>query len=316
MEWNCAHCSSQCLREMEDSICVFVKDFSHVPFPREEARAYWRKYKKLPTLRFCLPEGRYLMVRQVGPLFERLGHLCYGMAEVNHFVDFPRTSWAGYYDYWNERNAIPPQYHSLGRDGSFTAGGYALVRGEPQRIDGKWQEKYTLIDRTGENTSGNFFQYMDRCAFFDDLLGYSVRIGKRYGFADYTGQLLVPCQYEKEIHLFPVAGRYQFVQGEEGRGVVPLPGAGPGEDALYQAIQRHWEQETLEQRPDPLGESAEHFLRETGLFEEPIRKEQGRDPARPNSRHFRVGLQPGHWAILRCTWAESAADYMCAHLAL
>ena len=24
MEWNCAHCSSQCLREMEDSICVFV----------------------------------------------------------------------------------------------------------------------------------------------------------------------------------------------------------------------------------------------------------------------------------------------------
>ena len=245
------------------------------------------------------------MVRQVGPLFERLGHLCYGMAEVNHFVDFPRTSWAGYYDYWNERNAIPPQYHSLGRDGCFTAEGYALVRGEPQRIDGKWQEKYTLIDRTGENTSGNFFQYMDRCAFFDDLLGYSVRIGKRYGFADYTGQLLVPCQYEKEIHLFPVAGRYQFVQGEEGRGVVPLPGAGPGEDALYQAIQRHWEQETLEQRPDPLGESAEHFLRETGLFEEPIRKEQGRDPARPNSRHFRVGLQPGHWAILRCTWAES-----------
>lgn len=316
MEWNCAHCSSQCLREMEDSICVFVKDFSHVPFPREEARAYWRKYKKLPTLRFCLPEGRYLMVRQVGPLFERLGHLCYGMAEVNHFVDFPRTSWAGYYDYWNERNAIPPQYHSLGRDGSFTAEGYALVRGEPQRIDGKWQEKYTLIDRTGENTSGNFFQYIDHCAFFDDLLGYSVRIGKRYGFADYTGQLLVPCQYEKEIHLFPVAGRYQFVQGEEGRGVVPLPGAGPGEDALYQAIQRHWEQETLEQRPDPLGESAEHFLRETGLFEEPIRKEQGRDPARPNSRHFRVGLQPGHWAILRCTWAESAADYMCAHLAL
>lgn len=69
MKWNCAHCSSQCLREMEDSICVFVKDFSHVPFLREEARAYWRKYKKLPTLRFCLPEGRYLMVRQVGPLF-------------------------------------------------------------------------------------------------------------------------------------------------------------------------------------------------------------------------------------------------------
>lgn len=316
MKWYCTHCSSQCLREMEDSICVFVKDFSRVPFPGEEARAYWRKYKKLPTLRFCLPEGRYLVVRQVGPLFERLGHLCYGMAEVNHFVDFPRTSWAGYYDYWNERLAIPPQYHSLGRDGSFTAEGYAVVRGESQRIDGEWQEKYMLIDRTGENASGNIFRYIDRCAFFDDLLGYSVRIGKRYGFADYTGQLLVPCQYEKEIHLFPVAGRYQFVQGEEGRSVVPLPESGPGEDALNQAIQRHWEQETLEQRPDPLGESAEHFLRETGLFEEPIRKEQGRDPARPNSRHFRVGLQPGHWAILRCTWAESAADYMCAHLAL
>lgn len=305
MEWNCAHCSSQCLRAMEDSICVFVKDFSRVPFPGEEARAYWRKYKKLPTLRFCLPEGRYLVVRQVGPLFERLGHLCYGMAEVNHFVDFPQTSWAGYYDYWNERLAIPPQYHSLGRDGSFTTEGYAVVRGESQRIDGEWQEKYMLIDRTGENASGNIFRYIDRCAFFDDLLGYSVRIGKRYGFADYTGQLLVPCQYEKEIHLFPVAGRYQFVQGEEGCGVVPLPGAGPGEDALYQAIQRHWEQETLEQRPDPLGESAENFLRETGLFEEPIRKEQGRDPARPNSRHFRVGLQPGRWAILRCTWLES-----------
>ena len=210
-----------------------------------------------------------------------------------------------YYYYWNERNAIPPQYHFLGRDGSFTAEGYAVVRGEPQRIDGEWQEKYMVIDRTGRNTSGNFFQHIDHFAFFDDLLGYSVRIGKRYGFADYTGKLLVPCQYEKEIHLFPVAGRYQFVQGEEGCGVVPLPGAGPGEDALYQAIQRHWEQETLEQRPDPLGESAENFLRETGLFEEPIRKEQGRDPARPNSRHFRVGLQPGHWAILRCTWLES-----------
>ena len=305
MEWNCAHCSSQCLREMEDSICVFVKDFSRVPFPREEARAYWRKYKKLPTLRFCLPEGRYLVVRQVGPLFERLGHLCYGMAEVNHFVDFPQTSWAGYYDYWNEWLAIPPQYHSFGRDGSFTAEGYAVVRGESQRIDGEWQEKYMLIDRTGENASGNIFRYIDRCAFFDDLLGYSVRIGKRYGFADYTGQLLVPCQYEKEIHLFPVAGRYQFVQGEEGRSVVPLPESGPDEDALYQAIQRHWEQETLEQRPDPFGESAEHFLRETGLFEEPIRKEQGRDPARPNCRYFRVMLQPGRWAILRCTWLES-----------
>lgn len=105
--------------------------------------------------------------------------------------------------------------------------------------------------------------------------------------------------------MFPVAGRYQFVQGEEGCGVVPLPESGPGEDALNQAIQRHWEQETLEQRPDPLGESAENFLRETGLFEKPIRKEQGRDPARPNCRHFRVMLQPGRWAILRCTWVES-----------
>lgn len=324
MEWNCAHCSSQCLREMEDSICVFVKDFSHVPFPREEARAYWRKYKKLPTLRFCLPERRYLMVRQVGPLFERLGHLCYGMAEGIPSVDCPWTTRAGYYDYWNQRKAIPPHYHFIGRDGNFTAEGYAVVCEDSQRISGEWTKKYALIDRTGHNTSGNIFQEIGRIDTsdfsmfgpFDDLLGYSVRMGVKYGFADYTGQLLVPCQYEKEIHLFPVAGRYQFVQGEEGRGVVPLPGAGPGEDALYQAIQRHWEQETLEQRPDPLGESAEHFLRETGLFEEPIRKEQGRDPARPNSRHFRVGLQPGHWAILRCTWAESAADYMCAHLAL
>ena len=305
MEWNCAHCSSQCLREMEDSICVFVKDFSHVPFPREEARAYWRKYKKLPTLRFCLPEGRYLMVRQVGPLFERLGHLCYGMAEVNHFVDFPRTSWAGYYDYWNQRKAIPPHYHFIGRDGNFTAEGYALVRGEPQRIDGKWQEKYTLIDRTGENTSGNFFQYMDRCAFFDDLLGYSVRIGKRYGFADYTGQLLVPCEYEREIHLLPVAGQYQFAQGNWQNSVVPLPEVGPGHVAVGEAIQKHWTQETLEQRPDPLGESAELLLRETGLFEEPIRKEVGQDPARPHSRYLRLNLQEGLWVILRCTWVES-----------
>ena len=55
----------------------------------------------------------------------------------------------------------------------------------------------------------------------------------------------------------------------------------------------------------PLGESAEHFLPVTGLFEEPIRKEEGKDPARPNCRHFRVMLQPGRWAILRCTWVES-----------
>ena len=59
--------------------------------------------------------------------------------------------------------------------------------------------------------------------------------------------------------MFPVAGRYQFVQGEEGCGVVPLPESGPGEDALNQAIQRHWEQETLEQRPDPLGEERGEF---------------------------------------------------------
>ena len=30
MEWNCNHCSSQCLREMEDSVCLFVKDFYHI----------------------------------------------------------------------------------------------------------------------------------------------------------------------------------------------------------------------------------------------------------------------------------------------
>ena len=86
--------------------------------------------------------------------------------------------------------------------------------------------------------------------------------------------------------MFPVAGQYQFVQREEGHGVVPLQEACHKDDALYQAIQKHFEQEAKEQRPDPLGESAEHFLRETGLFEEPIRK----DPARPNCRHFRVML--------------------------
>ena len=73
-------------------------------------------------------------------------------------------------------------------------------------------------------------------------------------------------------------------------GVVPLQEACHKDDALYQAIQRHFEQEAKEQRPDPLGESAEHFLWETGLFEEPIRKEEGKDPARPNCRHFRVML--------------------------
>ncbi len=314
MEWNCNHCSSQCLREMEDSVCLFVKDFFRISsFPREEVKIYWEKYRKLPTLRFCLPEGRYLVIRQVGPLFRRLGHLCYGMAEFQRLVDFHWYSWAGYYDYWNGRLAIPPQYHSIRNDGEFTAAGYAIVRGKSDWFDGKWQKNYMLIDRTGHNTSGNLFQEIGRIDAsdfsmfdpYDELLGYSVRMGTKYGFADYTGKLLVPCQYEKEIHLFPVAGRYQFVQGEEGCGVVPLPESGPGEDALNQAIQRHWEQETLEQRPDPLGESAENFLRETGLFEKPIRKEQGRDPARPNCRYFRVMLQPGRWAILRCTWVES-----------
>ena len=71
MEWNCNHCSSQCLREMEDSVCVFVKDFFHISsFPREKVKIYWEKYRKLPTLRFCLPEGRYLVIRQVGPCLE------------------------------------------------------------------------------------------------------------------------------------------------------------------------------------------------------------------------------------------------------
>lgn len=314
MEWNCNHCSSQCLRKMEDSVCVFMKDSFHIsPFPREEVKLYWEKYRKLPTLRFCLPGGQYLVARQVGPLFRRLGHLCYGMAEFQRLVDCHWYSWAGYYDYWNGRVAIPPQYHSIRNDGEFTAAGYAIVRGKSDWFDGEWQANYMLIDRTGHNTSGNIFQKIgriDASAFsmfdpYDELLGYSVRMGTKYGFADYTGQLLVPCQYEKEIHLFPVAGRYQFVQGEEGRSVVPLPESGPDEDALYQAIQRHFEQEAKEQRPDPLGESAEHFLWKTGLFEEPIRKEEGKDPARPNCRYFRVMLQPGRWAILRCTWVES-----------
>lgn len=314
MEWNCNHCSSQCLREMEDSVCVFVKDFFHISsFPREKVKIYWEKYRKLPTLRFCLPEGRYLVIRQVGPLFRRLGHLCYGMAEFQRLVDCHWYSWAGYYDYWNGRLAIPPQYHSIRNDGEFTAAGYAIVRGKSDWFDGEWQKNYMLIDRTGHNTSGNIFQkigMVDTSDFsmfgpYDDLLGYSVRMGTKYGFADYTGQLIVPCQYEREIHLFPVAGRYQFVQWEEGHGVVPLQEACHEDDVLYQAIQRHFEQEAKEQRPDPLGESAEHFLWETGLFEEPIRKEQGRDPARPNCRYFRVMLQPGRWAILRCTWLES-----------
>ena len=99
-----------------------------------------------------------------------------------------------------------------------------------------------LIDRTGHNTSGNIFQKIGRIDAsdfsmfgpYDDLLGYSVRMGTKYGFADYTGQLLVPCEYEKEIHLFPVAGQYQFVQREEGHGVVPLQEACHKDDALYQ----------------------------------------------------------------------------------
>ena len=213
MEWNCNHCSSQCLREMEDSVCLFVKDFFRISsFPREEVKIYWEKYRKLPTLRFCLPEGRYLVIRQVGPLFRRLGHLCYGMAEFQRLVDFHWYSWAGYYDYWNGRLAIPPQYHSIRNDGEFTAAGYAIVRGKSDWFDGKWQKNYMLIDRTGHNTSGNLFQEIGRIDAsdfsmfgpYDDLLGYSVRMGTKYGFADYTGQLLVPCEYEKEIHLVRV----------------------------------------------------------------------------------------------------------------
>lgn len=58
MEWNCVQCTSQCLREMEDSVCLFVIDFFRISsFPREEVKAYWEKYRKLPTLRFCLPGG-------------------------------------------------------------------------------------------------------------------------------------------------------------------------------------------------------------------------------------------------------------------
>lgn len=50
-----------------------------------------------------------------------------------------------------------------------------------------------------------------------------------------------------------MAGQYQFVQREEGHGVVPLQEACHKDDALYQAIQKHFEQEAKEQRPDPLG---------------------------------------------------------------
>ena len=130
-------------------------------------------------------------------------------------------------------------------------------------------------------------------------------MGVKYGVADCTGQLLVPCEDEREIHLLPVAGQYQFAQGNWQNSVVPLPEVGPGHVAVGEAIQKHWTQETLEQRPDPLGESAELLLRETGLFEEPIRKEVGQDPARPHSRYLRLNLQEGLWVILRCTWVES-----------
>lgn len=313
MEWNCNHCSSQCLREMEDSVCVCVKDFFRMQFPKEEVKAYLKKNRRLPTLRFSLPGGQYLVARQVGPLFGRLGHLCYGMAEGIPSVDCPWTTRAGYYDYWNQRKAIPPHYHFIGRDGNFTAEGYAVVREDSQRISGEWTKNYALIDRTGHNTSGNIFQEIGRIDTsdfsmfgpFDDLLGYSVRMGVKYGFADFTGQLLVPCEYEREIHLLPVAGQYQFAQGNWQNSVVPLPEVGPGHVAVGEAIQKHWTQETLERRPDPLGESAELLLRETGLFEEPIRKEVGQDPARPHSRYLRLNLQEGLWVILRCTWVES-----------
>ena len=43
MEWNCTQCSSRCLREMEDSVCVCVKDFSRMPFPKESVKAYLKK---------------------------------------------------------------------------------------------------------------------------------------------------------------------------------------------------------------------------------------------------------------------------------
>ncbi len=152
------------------------------------------------------------MIRQVGPLFRRLGSLCYGMGEFQRLVDCHWYSWAGYYNYWNGRLAIPPQYHSIRNGGEFTAAGYAIVRGKSDWFDGKWQKNYMLIDRTGHNTSENLFQEIGRIDAsdfsmfgpYDDLLGYSVRMGTKYGFADYTGQLLVPCEYEKEIHLVRV----------------------------------------------------------------------------------------------------------------
>ncbi len=53
-------------------------------------------------------------------------------------------------------------------------------------------------------------------------------------------------------------------------------------------------------------ESAEHFLRETGMLLETIRKEQERALALLNFRHIRVMLEPGPWAALRFTWLESA----------
>lgn len=53
-------------------------------------------------------------------------------------------------------------------------------------------------------------------------------------------------------------------------------------------------------------ESAEHFLRETGMLLETIRKEQERALALLNFRHIRVMLEPGTLAALRFTWLESA----------
>ena len=58
-------------------------------------------------------------------------------------------------------------------------------------------------------------------------------------------------------------------------------------------------------------ESAEHFLRETGMLLETIRKEQERALALLNFRHFRVMLEPGPWAALRFTWLESAYVFVC-----
>ena len=120
------------------------------------------------------------MIRQVGPLFRRLGSLCYGMAEFQRLVDCHWYSWAGYYNYWNGRLAIPSQYHSIRNGGEFTAAGYAIVRGKSDWFDGKWQKNYMLIDRTGHNTSGNLFQEIGRIDAsdfsmfgpYDDLLGY------------------------------------------------------------------------------------------------------------------------------------------------